>query len=67
MLNKEHVESWKMGVLPTLLTEYCLKAVFNTDVCGLFSPHSQAKHMFSKVKAAMGIRGVKIELLCLYV
>jgi hypothetical protein len=66
-VDEEHVGAWKTGVLPSLLTEYHPKNVFNAGDCGLFSRYSHTKCMLVKVKAVMGTRGVKTELLCLYV
>jgi hypothetical protein len=33
----EEVGAWKVGILPSLLSEYCPKDIFNANQCGLFS------------------------------
>jgi hypothetical protein len=33
---EEEVGSWKTGMLPSLLSEYCPKDIFNADECALF-------------------------------
>jgi hypothetical protein len=52
-INDEAVKAWKMGVLPSLLSRYDLKDIFNADECGLFF-YLLPDKTFSKVKAVMG-------------
>jgi hypothetical protein len=54
-------------VIPSLLSVYDPKDIFNVDECGLFLNSLLDKTHALKVKAAMGAREVKIELLFLYV
>jgi hypothetical protein len=66
-VNAEEIGVWKMGVLPSLLSKYLPKYIFNAHECTLFFSLLHIKYKLSRMKAAMRATEVKTEILHLYV
>jgi hypothetical protein len=63
-VNEENVGAWTTGVLPSPLSENIERMYLMQISVVCFSTYYQKKHILSMVKAVMGAKGEKIELLC---
>ena len=52
-VTEELTATWRETILPTILSHYALKNIFNVDDFGLFIKPGQAKQCISKVRSAL--------------